>query len=151
MLPECEAPRPLFVVRKASAELFVLLKVGPDSLVEGTVVAGKLNPGMMIFKRGDERTVRFDPEILVSCGLEAETLDFDLGLLSDRGCVVLGVDDEAGKIGGSPRFDGRVGRCFVRSEVLVGGAGAATRGSPCDGRDVSGTERPEEGCAGLFF
>lgn len=150
MLPERKAPRPLSVLPGAFAELFVSL--GPDSLVAGTVEPGKLNLGIMIFRRGGERTVMFDPEepVALRLSVKAAALGFDLQLPSDCTRVFLAVDDEPGKIGGSPRFDDCVGRCFVSSEVVFGGASAVTRGSACDGRGVSAV-RSEEGCVGPFF
>ena len=143
---ERETPRPLFVVSDAFAggfiwdvEQLVLIVADPEPLTAGTVEAGKLGRGSMIFRRGSGSTVRFDPEGTETFGLsaEAEALDSDLELSSNCEGAAPVVDDEPGKIGGNPRFDGRTGRCFVCSEVVLDGAGVAAWGSGCEGTGVS--------------
>ena len=132
--PEREAPCPLFIVFDAFAggfvwdvELLVLLEADPEPLAAGTVEAGKLGRGSMIFRRGGGSTVRFDPEEAETFGLsaEAQALDSDLELSANCEGLVTAVDNEPGKIGGKPRLDGRMGRFFVCSEVVLGGAGVA--------------------------
>jgi hypothetical protein len=147
---EREAPRPLFIVFDAFAggfiwdvELFVLLEADPEPLAAGTVEAGKLSGGSISFRRGGGSTVRFDPEGAETFGLsaEAEALVSDSEQSSNCEGVAPVVDDEPGKIEGNPRFDGRVGRCFVCSEVGLGGTSVAAWSSGCEGTGVSSTVR----------
>jgi len=83
--------------------------------------------------------VSFDPEEPETFGLsaEAEAPGPRLELSSNCEGIVPAVDDEPGEIEGNPRFDGRMGRYFVRREVVLGGAGVAAWGSACEASVVS--------------
>ena len=139
--PERDATCTLFSVFDASAgepirdvEPHVFVEIASEPLFLGLVEVGTLGGGSLIFRRGGGSIMRFDPGGPETSGLSVEAAGpgSDLVPPFDCGVVVPAADDEPGKMGGNPRFDGRTGRCFVCWEAVLSGVGVTTGGLKCE-------------------